>query len=134
MKPHETRSTGQGAGGNPGSEGPQGNPAGPSESEPSPARPQGRPSTTWGKPCVAYGGRVSEAGMLVSSPHGDLGRPSVLRTTDTKAEVPAGGGRYPSGAVAAVGPGASQGRRDQGVGCGHSSVDEPGNREGAKGH
>jgi len=83
---------------------------------------------------VANGGRVGEAGMLVSSPHGDLGRPSVLRATDTKAEVPAGGGRYPSGAVVAVGPGASQGRRGQGVGRGHSSVDAPGNRGRAKGH
>jgi len=120
MKPHETRSTGQGVGGNPESEGPQGNPVGPSESEPSPARPQGRPSPVWGKPCVAYGGRVCEAGMLVSSSHGDPGRPSALRVTDTKAGVPAGGGRYPSGAMAAVGRGGSRGRRGQGVGCGHS--------------
>jgi RNA-directed DNA polymerase len=83
---------------------------------------------------VAYGGRVCEAGMLVSSSHGDPGRPSALRVTDTKAGVPAGGGRYPSGAMAAVGRGGSRGRRGQGVGCGHSSDDDPGNRGGAKGH
>lgn len=82
---------------------------------------------------MANGGRVREAGIRVSSLHGDLGRPSAPRVTDAKAGVPAGGGRYPSGAVATVGRGASRGRRGQGVGCGHSSGDAPGNRGGAKG-
>ncbi len=83
---------------------------------------------------MAYGGRVREAGMLVSSTHGDPGRPSALRTVDTKVGAPAGGGRYPAGAADAVDRGASHGRRDQGVGRGYSSDGDPGNRGGAKGH
>jgi hypothetical protein len=131
VKPHETRSTGQGVGGNPESEGPQGKPAGPSESELSPAPPQGRPASVTGKPRVVYGGGVGEAGMWVSSLRGDLVRPSVLRTVDSKA----GGeraSRYPTGATGPVARAAMRVRRDQGVGWRRSSDDAPGNRRGAK--
>ena len=82
---------------------------------------------------MADGGRVGEAGMQVSSLHGDLGRPSVLRTVDSKAEGAQGAPRYPTGATGTVGGGASRSPRDQGVGWGRSSDDAPGNRGRAKG-
>ena len=134
MKSRETRSTAQGVGGNPESEGCQGKHTGPSESKPEPARQQGRPSPEWGKPCVTNGWRVCEAGMHVSSLHDDLGRPSALRSTDTKVEVQMGKGRYPTGAVNAVVSGAILERRGQGVGCDHSNDEDSGNRERVKGH
>src|SRR3972149_2973577 len=71
--------------------------------------------------------------MQVSSLHGALGRPSVLRTVDSKAEGAQGAPRYPTGATGTVGGGGSRSPRDQGVGWVRSSDDAPGNRGEAKG-
>ena len=72
-------------------------------------------------------------GMEVSGSHGDLGKPSVLRTVRMR-EAQGWGPRWQmaqgTGTVDLV---ATRGRRDQGDRRGRSRKDGPGNRSGPKG-
>lgn len=133
MKPNETRSTGQGVGGNPESEGPQGKPTGPRQTNRQPAPPQGRPSCLAGKPCAADGGGVSDASMSVLGSHGDLGKHSVLRTAGVWDAPVLGHWWQKARTAGAVDLVATRGRRDQGGRGSRRSRDAGGNLGRAKG-
>jgi hypothetical protein len=74
---------------------------------------------------------VSEDGTCALGSHGDPGRPSVFQDVDAKAAARKGRA-IPTGATYVVVLGAIWEQRGQGVGWGHTSDDDPGNREGAK--
>ena len=128
------RSGRQGVGGNPESEGPTPQARGPKENEPTTSLlAEGRPCCERGKPCVAHGEEVGEVGTRVWGLHGDLGKPSVLRTVRMR-EAPGLGTRWQMArGTDPVDRVATRGRRNQGGRRDRSSEDVPGNREGAKG-
>ena len=130
----KSRSGGQGSGETPGPEGPTLQARRPEANEPTTSDPaEGRPTVHLGKPYATDSGVVGEASMCVLGLHGDLGRPSALPTVEMRATSRRGPGWNRARTTVEVGPTVRSERRSQGVGRGHSSHDDPGNREGAKG-
>ena len=134
QKSCEWHSTGQGVGGNPGSEGPLAQASRLKQARTcTSTATEGRPGRKTGKPCTTYGCGVGGVGMEVSGSHGDLGKPSVLRTVRMR-EAQGWGPRWQMAqGTGTVGPMATWGRRDQGGRWGRSREEGPGNRSGPKG-
>ena len=129
-----SRSGRQGVGGNPESEGPDPQARGPKEDEPTTSLlAEGRPCSDGGKSCVAYGEGVREVGTRVLGLHGDLGKPSVLRTVARREALGLGPRWQMARATGMVDLVATRGRRDQGDRGSRSSGDVRGNPERAKG-
>lgn len=133
VKPYETRSTGQGVGGNSESEGPQGKLVGPRKTNRLPALSLGDPLNPRGSRVRHDGGDVGDAGMWILGSHGDSGKPSVPRIATVR-DAPGKGIRWPrTRAARSVDLVATRGRRNQGGRWSRSSDDARGNPERTNG-